>query len=336
MVVFDRLVSPALESVLGPRGPLRGLVVRSLSSNGLFDLQLRANPKSKTSWASVYVGLTAVLHVEDSGGGFRLRVHKTHQRTAASDAPWEQVLTRDELSNWAPAIEAYLDVICAPGQVAASFTDNEGRIQGSLCTGSAQPTVGFQREAVMAFRSASARAALIEPFRSRILAAAEAGTPTPVPKWWPGVRNHGAPPRLGLEIDVLGVDEDGRLLVIEVKPPNALEGIAWAPAQVRLYAETVALWLEIDPDAVDRISRMCAQRLRIGLPAPAPELPAAPSLRVVPVVAIGEGMTSPEAFDRLGKVHEALVTAPPHSARIDPMEVWLVDPDGSVTPKPVI
>ena len=36
-------------------------------------------------------------------------------------------------------------------------------------------------------------------------------------------------PRLGTTVDVVGVDDAGRLLLTETKPPDHLKGITWAP-----------------------------------------------------------------------------------------------------------
>ena len=184
----------------------------------------------------------------------------------------------------------------------------------------------LQREAVPAFTSAPLRDHLVVPLQQRILTAVAPGPQSPA--WWPGVRDRGAPVRLGLETDLMGIDHQGRLLVIEVKPADAVEGITWAPGQARLYAEVFALWLELDPNASVALAEMAAQRRRLSLPAPSWTLPEQSKIRVVPVIAIGDGKRSPQALDRLVKIHNALCGSRSLSSRLDPLEVWHHDATG--------
>jgi hypothetical protein len=142
------------------------------------------------------------------------------------------------------------------------------------------------------------------------------------------VRDRGALVRLGLETDLMGIDHQGRLLVIEVKPADAVEGITWAPGQARLYAEVFALWLELDPNASVALAHMAAQRRRLSLPAPSWALPEQSKIRIVPVIAIGDGKRSPQALVRLVKIHTALQASPSLSSRLDPLEVWHHDATG--------
>ena len=92
-----------------------------------------------------------------------------------------------------------------------------------------------------------------------------------------------------------------------------------------------ALLMELDPDARDTLDGMIAQRHRLGLPSPSWRLQPQPSLRVVPVIAIGDGSMSPHALDRLIEIHKALGTHPSISGRLDPLEVWQLDEQGNRT-----
>ena len=63
---------------------------------------------------------------------------------------------------------------------------------------------------------------------------------------------------------VLAVDDDGRLLAVEVKPANAIAGIAKSPAQVALYATLWSTWLDETDDSVQVLQGMLDQRARLG------------------------------------------------------------------------
>jgi hypothetical protein len=139
------------------------------------------------------------------------------------------------------------------------------------------------------------------------------------------VRDKGADPRLGEEVDFLAVDELGRLLVVEAKPAEALAGIGWGPAQVRFYAELFARLLDQDNDAVGVLNAMLEQRVTLGLASPL--VPLVAPVAVVPVLAIGAGTVSPQAHDRLAGVAGVLEAVPRHRS-VQPLEVWTLDQQG--------
>jgi len=328
-ITFNRVASPALERALSAGGDLAWLLGDLKEARPLVDIQLRADGKG-ASWITAYVGLTKVLDVIEVGGQFRLYVHDTHAKKSAFDTAWSKAQSISSLTADRAVIEAYLASILSIGQIDARYTGREGRVQ-SLISNAAHADFGVvQREAVAAFASVAVRESLTAPLRQRMWAAVARQPDSPA--WWPTVRNHeDAAPRLGLEADLLGWDDAGRLLVIEVKPADAVEGIAWAPAQARMYAEVFAHWLDVDPQARSGLIEMSKQRLRLGLSGPSWQLPTQQSIRVVPVIAIGSGNRSAHALPRLAGVHAALQTAPPLSDRLDPLEVWLVDDDGQRT-----
>ena len=222
----------------------------------------------------------------------------------------------------AEQIEKYLDTILSTGKVDAKYTNTEGGVQAAISNSSTAAFGAFQREAVPSFQSKSFRDKIVGGFRHRIDEALQACAYKP--KWWPGPIH-----TLGLEADLLGLDDSGRLLVMEVKPATAVHGISLAPAQVRLYAERFGLWLETNPDAREHIISMVNQRLTLILPAPHVKIPSQASMRVVPVISIGAGKMSAQAHPRLEAIHAALQAAPSLSARLDPLEIWRHDEAGA-------
>ena len=249
LIGFDRRVSDTLVDALRPGGELRFVLDHPRVAALGVDAQLRSD--DSRSWMSMYLGLTSVLNVITTGTKFHLTVHKTHQK-AGFDLGWSQPRPLSHLAEQREAIEMYLTKILGHAAVHASHTEHEGRVQAAISTSSGQGFGAFQREAVPTFPSDQLRTRIAGPCRQRIRAALDPEAHRSK-KWWPGIAAHGVFPPLGLEADLLGLDDRGRLLVIEVKPANAVKGIALAPCQVRLYAEMFALWLETDPAARDHI-----------------------------------------------------------------------------------
>lgn len=323
---FDRSISAELMDKLRPGGSFHGLLERRAASPDVLDVQLRHDQRGRRSWVSVYLGLTSVLDVDERRGAFRLRAHATHRSSGTFDDAWLTWQSAAQMEAAWPAVEGYLDRILADGMVDARHLQREGLVHGALASGRSEAFGAVQREATVWFRSSSAQRELTDPWRHRIwMAMREAGRADDA--WWPGVRDRGQDPRLGLEADLLGVDSQGRLLVIEAKPSSEVKGLAWGPAQVRLYAEMFAALLDDNPVAGEALDRMTDQRAALGLLDPGWRFAPQPGLPVVPVLAVGAGPRSPVTFERIAAVAAALEAAPQND-RIQPLEVWLLGPTG--------
>ncbi len=118
------------------------------------------------------------------------------------------------------------------------------------------------------------------------------------------------------------------LLVVEAKPATATKGIARGPAQVSFYAAMWAAWLSSPQASPDSLEEELTQRAMLGLPAPPQPARLSEPLRVVPVLAIGPGTVSDEAWPRLRSVANAVAGAVP---TIEPLEVLVLDGDGGPT-----
>lgn len=327
VIQFDRVISKPLERALSVGGAFRTPLDYALSEGSGLDPQLRSSSDG-ASTLTLYAGLTKVLDLRERNGGFVLDVHPSHATAAGFDPTWRTSRDADGLAAVVPDVMAYLERVTASGVVDVRFSSREGRVQTLIGTARGQHFAAFQREAVPSFVSQPVKDALRAPFMERMIEALRLAPEREA--WWPGVRDRGADPSLGPELDATALDSSGRLLTIEIKPADAVKGIAWAPGQARCYAELFALWLEVDPNARESIVRMSVQRRRLGLAAPPSEwdVPVQSEIRVVPVVAIGAGKLSSEALPRLSKVHQALQKWPSLSARLDPLEVWWVPDDG--------
>lgn len=328
-LVFDRVVSEALLDVVRPGGDFDTLVERRNGSSIIgLDVQLRRDQRGTRSWASLMLGLTNVLDLFEQNGRFWLRAHATHQQAGGFDPVWSTPRLGADLAALREEVQGYLDSILGPGGVDSSHVSREGKVQAAMCSMISTDYGVVQREAAISFASQSLKDGIVVPLATAVTGAVSNVTPDGAP-WWPGVRDRGVMPSLGTEADVLALDSTGRLLVIEVKPAEEIKGLAWGPAQVRMYAELFASWLDADEDfARDRLAAMADQRRALGLLDDRWSPASAGQLRVLPVLAIGSGQMSREAMPRITAIAEALSSLNWSSNRVDPFEVWLLDDDG--------
>lgn len=315
---FDRRVPAATMALLAEGGPFAWLpeMVRD-DDSGQLDLQLRADHWTGRPSAALYAGLTVVLEVRWWNDLVRLHAHATHRSSGGFDpawTEWQRIAVGDPLLD---AVRGYVATVVRT--VRPSLIDKEGRVHAALCRPFAGAFAVVQREASPAFRDTATHTAICAPLCDPLTAAvrdASAGQP-----WWP--TRHGIP-RIGNSPDLLGIDERGRLLVIEAKPATALKGIVWGPVQVRYYAELwAALWAR-QQDLRDVIGGMLDQRVALGLSRPVGVLPADPV--IVPVLAIGPGSMSATAVPRMREVWAML----PASDVVAPMECWRIGAAGMV------
>lgn len=306
---FDRAISSALLEAISSDGPLGGLLARRASDPGFYDVQLRREPRGTRSWATLYRGLLSVLSVDERKGQFRLRAHETLRKRGGFDPQWAAWQASSSLGDQWPRIDAYLDRLAADAVLERRYVAREGLVHAALCSGRSHAYRVIQREATIAFASRAVRSGICASLRAAVAAAV------------PGC------PELGTELDVLAVDERGRLLIVEAKPAVELQGIEWSPAQAMMYALLFRRLLDQSADAVAQLNTMLEQRVALGLTAPGQRVES--PVAVVPVVAIGAGAPHCLAPERLqgtsANLHD-LVAA----RGLDPIEVWFLDAQGDI------
>jgi hypothetical protein len=315
---YDRMIPEEFRAELRPGGRFERLV-RFARGRHLADVQLRAT--GGLSWATIYCGLTNVLHLEyRKKRGYRLRADQRYM--AANQAgppegilPWATWSTAVELMAGWPAIEAYMTRQF--NGVAPRWT-NEGAVQAMLCANGGESYQVIDREAVFGFRDTGERERVHEELREPLLEALQVRTPE---AWWR------RPASLGGELDILAVDARGRLLVVEVKPGDSLAGITWAPLQVSFYARLFQHWSEaVGEESAVILNRMLGQRIAIGLEKESTVSLSYP-LDIVPVIVIGDPVVHPQALARLHAVQAQLLKARQGD---DNLEVWLVGPNMAI------
>lgn len=322
---LSRTASEALMDVLLPGGAFAWLLEYPARDPARYDLQLRCNPKTQRSWASLYLGLTSVLDVRECKAGMRLTAHPTHRRAGGFDKGWTKPgMSAGAWVNHIDAVRAYLER--ASAAVSLKHFQTEGRVQALLSNAPHRDFTVVNREVVVSFSDLPYKLQVIARMRAefeRALGRSGVGD-----KWWPGVANHRVFPSLGAEMDALGVDRDGRLLAIEVKPPSTVKGIGFGPAQVYFYAHLLDQVLRQDAGTLSAIRTMHDQRVALGLADGRAHLAEQPT--IVPVLAIGAGPRSPHALPRAWMVHDELLRWLPMPSRVAPFEIWLLDDEGRV------
>ena len=321
---LDRRISDTLLGALDVNGPLHSLITRRNIEPSLLDVQLRRAPKNPSHcWASLYVGLTTVLDVHERAGAIWLDAHPTHKKNGRFDPSWSVPRPLDAMVRAWPQVEDYLNK--AISRLDGHHTDFEGRMHAAMCSGYPSSYRVINREASPSFESEPVKKHLIERIGQPLWEAMSlASSREP---WWPGVRYAKSPKRFGTSPDVLALDGEGRLLVIEAKPPGALEGITWGPVQVRFYADMFAELFRRQPSASDHIAIMLEQRIALGLTSPG-RVDLAKPLRIVPVLAIGAGRASREAIKRATMVQDAINECAKPTAPVSRPEVWVLHTDG--------
>lgn len=302
-VYYDRTASPELRGELQPKGAF-GYLADFVRKHHLADLQFRSYPHTAASRATLYVGLTKVLDVHERNGTFWLA-------GKVDDASWQQAWADKHPATWFrdQPVAAYVDG--AVRAVADRFT-NEGAVQAMLCTRASNFLTVVDREAVVGFADKATQSAIYDELQRPL---AEACRPGPAAPWF-------VPKRFGGELDLLAIDDAGRLLVIEIKPASATTGITWAPLQASFYARLFRRWAdEVGPAAITILQSMVQQRVELGLTRDPPRALVEP-LQIVPIVAIGGPPTNPIALPRMRVVQAALLEA----GVGDPdLEVWEVE-----------
>lgn len=316
--VYDRRVSATFLRHFDEQddsgGGLASLVAYARSARHPVDLQFRHG--GGVDWATLYVGLTSVLDVRASKKGLlRLTVHETHASNGGFNDEWRTSVEPQVLYERWPEVEHYLDRVIPHATL--SHGRKEGAVQAALSSYASTERVVFDRETTPSFSSTPERQATLIECARPVLEALHSAT----------LDFGGVPKKLGNECDALGVDADGRLLAVEVKP-QGVGSVAFVAAQALMYARITQAWVRDvgDDEAVAVVDAMVAQRARVGLTASSLRLSA--PVRVVPVVALQRG-SSPEMVRRMLAVRDVLAGIDP---AVEPIEIYEVTLLGDLVP----
>jgi hypothetical protein len=291
---YDRTVSSEFAQHFAPAGFAASLVDYARGKYPI-DFQYRKDPKTGRQWATLYVGLTAVLNVEDKRSkGLALSAHPTYKtRPLGWRSHWS---TPAESSHWMqewPDVEAYLERVIPKVITDGRYVTTEGVVQAVVSGYLGDPSrVILDREVTPYFRDTPGKRAVQELYSGQIKAALAARISAPAPA------RH-----FGMECDALAIDSTGRLVAIEIKP-GSVGSLAWVAAQATMYARVLQHWVDRDTDWRDIIKKTFAQREDLGLVPPGFVLPKLKPV-VVPAVAM-QRVASQKYVEQMYAVHDAL------------------------------
>lgn len=296
---YDRTVSdPFLKHFL-PGGVAASLLQYARARYPI-DFQLRKDPKTGAQWATLYLGMTAVLNVEDKGAkGIRLTAHEKYANlTYHWDDQWATPAKPEAWESRWPAVENYLERIIPAVMTDGKLTATEGLVQAAVSVYIGDSTrVMLDREVIPYFEDTGARNSILSSYSTPLAEALASSKPVP-----------GKPPtNFGARCDVLALRDDGCLVAIEVKP-GSVASLSWVPAQATMYARVLQHWIDTDTkEWAKTIKRSFEQRQILGLVPAGFKMPKLQP-RVVPAVAF-QRIASAEYIDRMFKVHHALQTS---------------------------
>lgn len=294
---YDRSVSPAFASLF-ESGFANSLVDYARGKYPI-DFQYRKDPKTGRQWATLYVGLTAVVNVLDKGGkGLALDAHKTYRdpklKLGWSDG-WSVPASAEVWAARWPMVEAYLERAIPKIVTDGRYVKTEGIVQAAVAGHFGDPSrVVIDREALPYFRDTATKNEVHGSYNDPLVEALERRRPAP-----------GVPPaRFGMECDALAVDAAGHLVAIEIKP-GSVASLAWVAAQATMYARVLQHWVDHDQTWRDTITKMFAQRRSLGLVPPDFKLPTLQP-QVVPAVAF-QRVAAPVFIERMYDVQDSLL-----------------------------
>lgn len=324
---FDRRVPQALLAAIefgGSLGWVSAMARRPITAEGApLDLGLRALPgKPDAGRATLYLGTTKVLDIHlRPDGKFSLTGHAEGKLFGTIDPPfdpkWSKWQDANLLADQTVEIRRH---VAAAVEGAPAGRQVEGRYQAALTKLNAGPFVVVDREVSLSLTGGSKRE-WIRRLRQPLV-----DVQTQLAKQYGWAKGAVSP---GDKLDALAIDDDGRVLAIEVKPGASTKGLTWTPVQVAMYVRLLRSWVSHDEQgAAEILEGMAGQRLALGLNgcvAPRVRLP----IEIVPVIAVGKPMTSRrQAPDRFDIVREALRAA---GEPLHDLQIWCVELSGELT-----
>jgi len=294
---YDRSVTTEFASLF--QGGFASSLVDYARGKYPIDFQYRKDPKTGRQWATLYVGLTAVVNVLDKGSkGIALDAHKTYRdpqlKLGWSDE-WTLPASPDTWSERWPLVEAYLERAIPKIVTNGRYVKTEGIVQASVSGHFGdQSRVVIDREVAPSFRDTPTKDGIHALYNAKLVEALARRRPVP-----------GVPPaRFGMECDALAIDTAGHLLAIEIKP-GSVSSLAWVAAQATMYARVLQHWVDHDPTWRPTITKMYAQRQALGLVPTGFKLPDLQQ-RVLPAVAF-QRVASPAFIQRMYAVQDVLL-----------------------------
>ena len=302
MPSYDRAPSSKLREYLA-RGTLRTLL--SVTDRKVAGCHLDVHLRTRDE-VHVYCGLTRPVVVRlKTNGDIHVRAAKSYGEQECAGVllgSWrEGTIGANEFNG---RLTEYLNRV----EVAARWVRREGSVQAAWSR-IAEPWVPFDREAVLAYPSTADRDRarsfeVVDRARHRVEMLRASGG-------WARL------PGRGGEVDQLGVDGDGRLVIAELKDAKA-SGVYYAPLQLLQY---VWEWHSGFDAVRDSLQEVLDARVALRL---APAGVASIGACIRPVVGFGADLRSEEVRHRYSKVLRVVNDHLPSG--VFAVETWALDP----------
>ena len=303
-VRYARAPSSRLMTLLAPGQFLSPLLVPLKAAGLRLDAQFREGDE-----VHLYCGQTRLLRAWPSRAGFRFGASSTYTKQANTSGLFRR-WSVDE-----PGLGAALGTYLASVVVGQGWTNKEGKVQATWMQVQ-HPWRVFDREAALGYDSVPASTAALDVPNVQTLQ--QAARAVQEQEGWGKPKNF-----LGSnELDQLGIDEAGNLVLAELKWGDAGD-VYWSPAQLVRY---LLHWQVALPTVMEQVQALIDAKIALGLlPVNLPKLTG----RMRPVVAWGEKQPSAEKLRRFRHMLAwAQAFVPPGHG---PLEAWCID-NGAARP----
>ena len=296
-VRYNRAPSPELLNILAPGGLLAPMLAPRTVCALALDVQFR-----EKDHVHVYCGLTRLVDARLSGRAVIVGADARYAQQQCGKKLF-RAWKLDE-TGFADALNEFYD----GAVVNPRYTRSEGAVQATWAA-VRDPWCPIDREGVIGY------AKLADQARSRAFAPVAEAQHEVARLAGDGVRWTALKPkRTAAELDQLGIDSEGRLVLIELKHASASASVYYSPLQLLQYVHE---WSAVFDVIRDDLGRIQAARVALGL------LPA--SLRTLgdvirPVIGFGEQFLIGKAQQRFAAVLEVANRYLPMGAA--PIEVW--------------
>ncbi len=302
---YDRAPSRELQEHLSPGGFLAPLLVLSKRKVARchLDVHFRSNDK-----VTVYCGLTKLVDACLKNGTIHITAEGTYTAQPCAGELFRVWGTQEP--GFEEALDNYMDNV----EVDKTHTGREGGIQArwSRIT---DPWIPFDRDAVLAYDSKTEKTKAME-FKEVEEAHVQLGAIVTSKRKLSSRKDHWAKlpkKKKSNEIDQIAVDQEGRLVIVELKDTSA-SNIYYAPLQLLQY---VWEWHNALDTARGSLQRLIDVRVALGLtPAHVPRLTC--GLRAA--IGFGEDERSERVRHRYERVLAVVNAHLPSS--VPPLETW--------------
>ncbi len=303
---YDRPPSAELRNLLLPGGFLEYLpgLNRRLVAGVELDVHLRIHDE-----VQVYCGLTRLADIRRaSDGTVVVSAHPAYRRQDCGTKLFGR-WNPDRPGEFNLALDVYLDNVAVGRRNIAA----EGAVQ-CLWSSVTEPWICFDREAVLAYPSSGP---LLGPDASCQLASAKTELRSLAAR-----EGWGDVPQVGNKLDRLGVDPDGRLVLLELKNSGAgPASVFYSPYQLLHY---VWEWHSALETVRPQLQALIDARVELGLtPPPFPWLTGG----IRPAMGFGADRRSPEVKRRYGEVLRIVNRHLP--PEVSPIETWIIEGDAA-------